>query len=377
MQAIRNAIERGTTVIMIAHRLSTVLSADNICVLQNGCAVEQGTPSDLANASTVFASLLAAQKTNADTNSRVVDFEELSTEKEDENASSCSKEHLDESHELRHEESNNNPRLRDILLRFLKLTKPEHAMICLGILASIFSGAMIIGESIVFGGLVQLLNTGQDSASFSQQANFYCLMFFILACIALIAYVGSGSAFGIASSRLIARVQSMLLDTALHLDQDWFAHADRSPTALASTFAKDSSDLACLSGVALGTVFTVIVSVCGGIILAHAIAWKIAVVLLSAVPIMVASGFIRLRLLAKSERRHRTAYSAATALAVEVCHGRRTVAMLRLEEHSRQRYHEALQKPYMEGLLPTVACNLFLAFSLAITYFVYALAYWW
>jgi len=222
-----------------------------------------------------------------------------------------------------------------------------------------------------------LVNTGEDSPGFQQRANFYCLMFFTLACIALVSLVGSGTAFGIASTRLIARVQAELLQNVLQLDLAWFTEKERSASGLASTFAKDSSDIACLSGVALGTIVQVFVSIFGGIILAHVIAWKIAVVLLAAVPVMLASGLMRVRLLAKSERQHRTAYSEATGMAVEVCHGRRTVAMLGLEQFNLTRYQEALRKPYKAGLFPTVLCNLFLALSLAVTYFVYALAYWW
>lgn len=130
-------------------------------------------------------------------------------------------------------------------------------------------------------------------------------------------------------------------------------------------------------GVALGTIFTVFTSVSGGIILAHVIAWKIAIVLLAAVPIMLASGYIRLRMLAKSETRHRSAYSDATGLAIEACRSRKTVTILGLEEFILNRYHDSLQKRHKEGYSFTFFCNTLLAFSLAITYFVYALAYWW
>ena len=47
---IQEALERvshGRTVVMIAHRLSTVLKADKIIVLENGVVVEVGTHSEL------------------------------------------------------------------------------------------------------------------------------------------------------------------------------------------------------------------------------------------------------------------------------------------------------------------------------------------
>ena len=47
---IQEALERasqGRTVVMIAHRLSTVLKADKIIVLENGVVVEVGTHKEL------------------------------------------------------------------------------------------------------------------------------------------------------------------------------------------------------------------------------------------------------------------------------------------------------------------------------------------
>lgn len=375
MSAVQQAIANGTTVLMIAHRLSTVLGVDHVTVLQDGRAVEHGPPTELVANDGVFAGLLAAQNTNIEAKTPDLCFEE-------ELSQNSAEETLTEKQQTQPQAlpaggDGVAPGLRMVFTRFIRLTRSDHLVIVAGICASIISGAMIIGESIVFGGIVQLLNVDIDGPHFQRQANFYCLMFFVLSCIALLAFVGSGTAFGIASSRLVARVQGMLLNNTLQLDIQWFAKEGHSANELSSTFAKDASDLACLSGVALGTVFTVIVSVFGGIILAHAVAWKIAVVLLSAVPVMLASGFVRLRLLAKSERRHRTAYTDATNLAIETCQGRKTVTILGLEEFNLKRYHDALRKPYKAGLSYTVLCNTLLALSLAITYFVYALAYWW
>ena len=82
-------------------------------------------------------------------------------------------------------------------------------------------------------------------------------------------------------------------------------------------------------------------------------------------------------MLAKSETRQRTAYGDATSLAVESCRNRRTVALLGLEDFFLERFRKAVQLPYKEGLTSTLFTNVLLAFSISVTYFVYALAYWW
>lgn len=375
MRAVKGAIGNGITVLMVAHRLSTVLDADHVAVMNDGSVVEEGSPSDLSRPNTIFRGLLDAQNTSIDSvrpqspgAERILDHERRESAKNDLAVNDQVEEENDVSRQ---------PATGLLVRKFFELTRPEHLFILLGLVAATVSGSIMLGEAVVFGNLVQLLNEGRQEPNFHKDADFFCLMFFMLGCIALLAYACSGTAFGIASDRLTRRVQAKLLRNALIMDMTWFSKPGRSSLELTSTFTKDSGDIACLSGVALGTIFTVVTSVLGGIILAHAMAWKIAIVLLAAVPIMLISGYVRLRMLAKSEIRHRTAYTKPTSLAIEACRNRRTVILFGLEDFILSEYHEALMKPHRASFRFTVLCNTLLALSFSITYFVYALAYWW
>lgn len=52
---------RGKTIIVIAHRISTIKNADDIFVLEQGRVVEQGTFRDLSHAGGVFQKLWETQ----------------------------------------------------------------------------------------------------------------------------------------------------------------------------------------------------------------------------------------------------------------------------------------------------------------------------
>lgn len=63
--AIEHLKEQGKTVIIIAHRLSTVLNADKLIVLDNGIVVEEGKPSELIQQQGFFNKMLKAQGISA------------------------------------------------------------------------------------------------------------------------------------------------------------------------------------------------------------------------------------------------------------------------------------------------------------------------
>ena len=64
MQQALDAACEGRTVIIIAHRLSTVQNADIIAVIHHGRVVEQGTHQELLNLKGVYYGLVTAQMQN-------------------------------------------------------------------------------------------------------------------------------------------------------------------------------------------------------------------------------------------------------------------------------------------------------------------------
>ncbi|KAK4570181.1 hypothetical protein LTR86_002261 [Recurvomyces mirabilis] len=379
MSAIKQAAVRGVTVLLVAHRLSTVLDADTVAVFSDGRVVESGKPQELVERNGVFQDLLRAQNTSLHAAEGAYPQKDLS-DTDDEKSSSTSS--LGPAYIPTTADSEGN--IMDTPIGFGQLLglmrqmlRPDCLLICLGVSASMINGALLVAEAIIFGNLIELINGGVSSPDFQRHANFYCLMFFVVGCVALVSWAVSGMAFGVASTRTVGRIQSRLIKTLLPLDLDWYTGPGRSVQQLMSAFTKDSGDLSCLSGPALGTILTTTISVLGGIILALYVAWKIAVVLLAVVPVMIAAGFIRLKVVARADSRRREVYRDATSLAAEACRHRQTVTIYALEDHILDEYRLALRKPFRDSQMFTTCSNIIMAVSLSITYFVYALAYWW
>lgn len=230
---------------------------------------------------------------------------------------------------------------------------------------------------MLFGNLVELLNDTSNSDQLTSRIAFFCSLFVALAFVALLSHGIGKTAFGMVSENLVLRVRDVSFRTILQQDIAWFSKPGHSHHALMAKVNMDSGSISGLSGVILGTIFSITTSVLGGIILAHIVAWKIAIVLLAAVPIMLLAGFLRLRILAIAEEHHQTAYNDAAALASEAVASMQIVAAFGLEGHFMEGYQESIRKPYEQHLRFSIFGNILLAFSLSVTYFVYSLAYWW
>jgi ATP-binding cassette subfamily B (MDR/TAP) protein 1 len=375
-QTVKNVAATGTTVIMIAHRLSTVLDAKQIIVISDGKVVETGAPTSLATPGTIFNGLLEAQGTSTDWGDRESSAPAQGKKESDEETCAASILTVDSIDETA--QPDNTPTGFELVHKILRLLRPDAPILLIGFAFSVVGGAIIIGEAIAFGNLIQLLNdNSRGQGDLRGDIEFYCLIFFILSCVALVCYTGSGSSFGIASTRLTGRIQSALLRNTLRQDMAWFSAPGRSLHELMARINSDAGNLAALSGVVTGTLFAIATSMIGGLTLALIVAWRIAVVLMTCVPVLVTAGYLRLRILTKSEEHHRNAYNKAASIAAESCRNMRTISILGLEQNVVQRYQKALEGPYKSGLRFTFASNGLLAFSFAITYFVYALAYWW
>ncbi|GAB7350566.1 hypothetical protein MBLNU459_g1144t1 [Dothideomycetes sp. NU459] len=378
MDAVKRVAAMGTTVVMVAHRLSTVMDSPNIILMGAGKVIEQGNHEKLMQNDSAYSNLINAQRLGE---KRMGKPDEVSTAKSeysspDSEISVPFAASEDDDTEAGHTKSQpTKAGFFNLLGRCLRLARSDSPLIFFGLAASIVSGGVILGEAIVFGNLIQILNRDIDTPEFQSRADLFSLLFFILALIAFFSYSGNGSAFGIVSAHFVAKVQHLSLASILRQDMDWFS--GQSVTTLMTSLASDAGQLSCLSGVALGTIFTVTTSIFGGVILAHIVAWKIAIVLLAAVPVMVLAGYVRLRVLALAESRHRSAYNDAASIAAEACRAIRTVASLGRERGIYEAYRAALKEPYVKGIRFTFITNTLLALSLSITYFVYALAYWW
>lgn len=202
-------------------------------------------------------------------------------------------------------------------------------------------------------------------------------MYLMLAFVMFISQIAQGVAFAYCSERLIHRVRDRAFRTMLRQDVSFFDRDENTAGALTSFLSTETTHIAGLSGVTLGTILMVVSTLVSSLVLALAIGWKLALVCISTVPVLLACGFFRFWMLAHFQRRSKNAYEQSATYASEAISAIRTVASLTREEDVMVQYRESLAAQLRSSLISIAKSSLLYAASQSFLFLAFALGFWY
>ncbi|KAF8463597.1 P-loop containing nucleoside triphosphate hydrolase protein [Kalaharituber pfeilii] len=401
VQGALDAASKGRTTIVIAHRLSTIKTADNIVVMTKGCIVEQGTHDELLEKRGAYYNLVEAQRIGARNNEEsseaaiATDAEKLTrmpTEKgelpevdpDDEKvayklektATSKSKSSL--ALESRPSDVNSKYSLWSLIVMTAKFNSTEKLYMIIGLISSVICGGGYPTQAVLFAkSIVALSAPPEQYGQLRKDANFWSGMYLMLAFVQLISYVVQGYCFAYCAERLIHRVRDRAFRTMLRQDIAWFDREENTAGALTSFLSTETTNLAGMSGVTLGTILNVITTLIAAIAVSCAIGWKLALVCTATIPILLGCGFFRFWMLAQFQKRSKKAYESSAGYACEATSAIRTVASLTRENDVLQHYHESLVEQGKQSLVSILRSSTLYAASQSFLFFCIALGFWY
>ncbi|KAL4928512.1 ABC transporter ATP-binding protein [Aspergillus undulatus] len=389
-QALESAAA-GRTLVTIAHRLSTIKNADNIIVMRQGKLIEQGSHSELLAADGAYAELVRLQNLNVNASqvgdasssarpsldSTTLEKEKVaevtSVQDDEENSSSPSKEKekkpTDDEPVATERSASSTTKAVGSLFR------PYSLALLIAITGAVVIGGTYCASAVIFGNVVGKLSACEEGQSIRDAGKFWGLMFFVLAIIEFFANLISWSLFGWIAEQLIYKVRVLSLRSILEQKLEW--HEARTPAGLLSLIVKDSNALNGLTGSVICTILSILVNLVAAIVMTHIIAWRIALVCLSVVPLLLGAGYMRIFTLSRFEERHNEAFARSLGITVEAVTSIKTVHALSIESEVLSTYRRSLQGPIREITGQSAFTNLWLAVGYGLSNFVYALAYWW
>ena len=396
VQAALAKVSQSVTTVSIAHRLATAKDAHKIVVVQAGRVTEEGSHADLVAKVGVYAEMVRLQnlgKLDPGEALGVYDSIRESSETSAEDQAVDAKEALvgvsdgdftDDSGvgtpdlSAKGDASKKKKRSGWFIAKYtFSLVRPNVPFLLLGLAMSAIIGGTYSAEAVVFGHTVGELSPCKGAGSIRDSGNLYGLLFFVLALVAFSANVLSGCAFGWAADKILYRIRVLSLRSLLGQTLLWHSMDDRTPGTLITYITSDASALSGITGTTIGLLLATAVNLVAGLVISFAIAWKITIVLFPTIPVLLASGFMKLHTQAKFAERHQKAFAQATAITVEAVDNIRAVSAFSLEKQSYEVYSRALQRPYRETMRSIAYGNSWLALAFSISNLVYALAYWW
>lgn len=384
-QRIQTAIEKaskGRTVISIAHRLSTIRTASRIVVMKTGIILEQGTHSELMSQDGNYADMVRLQSVKS------VDDSASSRTSDDDDDIEAIKDRTDAIISEKTKDltlvpvDQSKDDQKEIMGHYIfktmaPLVRPYLLLLALAFFAALIVGGTYSASGTIFGNTIGSFSPCRTPSFIRSRGLLFSGLFFMLACVEFLANFTSWSVFGLISERLIYTVRVRSLRSLLQQPLQWHESHGRSPSMLLGYITNDGNALAGFSGSIIGTLFSVIVNFVAAIILSHIIAWRIAIVLLSIVPLLLGAGFMQLRSISRFAEKHAGAFSSSVGITVEAVSNIRTVAALSLEDEVLQTYRRSLISPRKEMVLQSFKTNVWLAIANSMGNVLYAFAHWW
>ncbi|KAI0375403.1 multidrug resistance protein 1 [Pilatotrama ljubarskyi] len=397
---VQNALDKaahGRTTITIAHRLSTIRDADRIFVMENGVVVESGTHDELLrDENGAYSRFVLAQKlrsANADlalgTADEVAAPHENGTDPEKqataEDPFALQRTKTERSvtsqvpvygKDKEAGQKKDGYSMGDVIARLASINRDQWKRYVFATIGAIANGAAYPCLGIVFArGINGFSDTTNAQRRFDGDRN--ALWFFVIALAAMIVNSIQHYCFGSSAALLAARLRSMTFRAILRQDIEFFDKEDNNTGQLTASLSGDPQKVHGLVGLTLSVIVQSVATIIIGAVLGLSFAWQLGLVGIACTPVMLSTGYVRLRVIVLKDQQNKKSHEVSAQLACEAAGSIRTIASLTREEECCRLYSESLEEPYRRTNRSAIFSNAIYALTQALTFWVIALVFWY
>ena len=391
-RVVQDALHRVSadkTTLVIAHKLATVMAADNIAVITGGKVIEQGTHTQLIERDGLYAAMVRAQDLGAE----VGESENREGLKEEEDVIEDVGQALNRPLTLQRTQSRAPAKSSQQEIDHLSAETVEYSLVkCIWILlrehpdlykwylvtaiSSIIGGGTYPAQAVIVSRLINVFTLQGSEAR--DQADFYALMFFVLAIANLLGYFSLGWACNTIGQAITHRVRREMVERIIYFDQDFFDRPENSSGNITSKLSSVPTSLLELMSQNLGLLLNVMVNVVSSSVLGIAFGWKLGLVIVfGGLSLLIVAGYVRIRLDQKLEASTGEQFASSAGLATEAVTSIRTISSLTLEGPVLHEYNEVLGNVVAQVIPGLILTLLPYALSQSIEFLIMALGFWY
>ncbi|CAJ1974513.1 unnamed protein product [Sphenostylis stenocarpa] len=372
---------QGRTVILIAHRLSTVVNADMIAVVENGQVAETGTHQSLLDTSRFYGTLFSMQNLEPVPESRAMTSKNRSAQQEDfPNATRPPVEVQQEvqrninEHSVLKEQKKMSSGQRNIFFRiWFGLKKRELVKISIGSFAAAFSGI----SKPFFGFYIITIGVAYFKEDAKTKVGLYSAIFTAVGMLSLFSHTFQHYFFGVVGEKAMANLRRALYSGVLRNEVGWFDKSENTVGSLTSRIISDTAMVKVIIADRMSVILQCVSSILIATIVSMAVNWRMSLVAWSVMPCHFIGGLIQ----AKSAKGFSGDYSAAhselVALASESSTNIRTIASFCHEEQVMRKAKTSLEIPKKNYRKESIKYGIIQGFSLCLWNIAHAVALWY
>ncbi|KAK9760001.1 hypothetical protein K7432_016415 [Basidiobolus ranarum] len=264
-------------------------------------------------------------------------------------------------------------------------TPVDRFLVFIAFVCSMATGAMLPVMTIVFSNMIGgLVNYSEDVRIMGEQAaknkldefvTQYAVYFIIIGVAMFILSYGQTSLWIITGERQCLRIRQFYYAAILRQEISWFDFV--SSGDLTSRISGDVTVIQEGISQKVGLFVQHLVTFIGGFVLAFVKGWKMALVLLAALPLLAAVGALMARFVTTNTSNGQGAYASAGGVAEEVLSSIKTVSAFGGQKREILRYNSKLDLATSAGIKKGIFEGIGVGLMILVIFFTYALGFWY
>ncbi|MBA0620744.1 hypothetical protein Godav_006429 [Gossypium davidsonii] len=253
--------------------------------------------------------------------------------------------------------------------------RTDITLMIIGTIGAIGNGLCMPLMTTILGDLIDAFGQNQSNDRVVHVVSRVALRFVYLAAGAGTAACLQVSCWMVTGERQAARIRGLYLKTILRQDIAFF-DVETSTGEVVGRMSGDTVLIQDAMGEKVGKFLQLVSTFLGGFVIAFVRGWLLAVVMMSAIPLLVTAGGAMALIISKMVSRGQAAYAKAGTIVEETIGSIRTVASFTGEQQAISKYSKLLVTAYKSGVHEGTAAGLGLGVAMMILFCSYGMAVW-